>query len=173
MGKIAVVSVLDKELAPCQEMLEKDLNWSPSEEQEGLYFNEASGNDVLLRVVGVGKVNAAAHTAEILLTFAPELVINIGYAGGMAADAHAGDIVIGIDYKQVDFTSLVLSEPGLIPKAPPYVIPEAFIKLAEDNSRRLGYPCHTGRVATGDFFLNDSKRKSKRLSSYSRSDLHR
>ncbi len=61
------------------------------------------GCPVILAETGVGKVNAAAATALLLLRFEPRAVIFTGIAGGLDPDLHPGDIVIGAATTQHDF----------------------------------------------------------------------
>lgn len=166
MVKIAIVSAMEQELAPLREILGSGSRWERKDER--VFLNDSLDLTVYAGVLGVGKVNAAYRTAEILLNFLPDLVVNVGYAGGMKDGVGGGDIVIGNDYRQVDFHALVSgNEPGTVPLAKPYVIPERFIGLLERKSRELSYPCHVGRIATGDFFLNDSGVKRRIVSDFS------
>lgn len=160
MIKIALVAAMEQEIIPLFEQFATDSLWY--EKDEKIFINDTLGISVYGSVLGVGKVNAAYHTAEILLEFSPKLVINVGFAGGMQHGASRGDIVIGDDYRQVDFQGFNMgNEDGIIPKAKPYVIPETFIKILVEKSKELGYPCHVGRITTGDFFLSDSKKKQE------------
>lgn len=166
MIKVAVVSAIDKEIIPLQEKLQNDAGWV--KKTDAVYENAKRGLALYAAIVGVGKVNSAYRTAEILQAFAPELVINVGYAGGLAATALPGDIVIGDDYRQVDFSGLFSNfAPGEIPGARPYVIPAAFTALLEKNSNLLGFRSHKGRIATGDFFLSDDRKKAEIIKTFS------
>jgi adenosylhomocysteine nucleosidase len=166
MFKVAVVSAIDREIIPLLLTLQNDPAWV--KKTDAVYENQQQRLVLYIGIVGVGKVNSAYRTAEILQAFAPELVVNIGYAGGMAETAQPGDIVIGNDYRQVDFAGLFSNfTPGEIPGARPYVIPEPFTNLLEKNSNRLGFRSHTGRIATGDFFLNDNKKKAEIIATFS------
>ncbi len=166
MVKIAIISAMEIELAPLFENLASDSAWIIRD--KNIYINRELNLSIYGGVLGVGKVNAAYRTAEILLEFSPDLVINVGYAGGMKAGAYGGDIVIGNDYRQIDFRALVSGyEPGIVPFAKPFVIPEEFIRLLELKSRDLSFNYHVGRIATGDFFLSDSDTKNKLVADFS------
>ncbi|MDF9844567.1 MULTISPECIES: 5'-methylthioadenosine/S-adenosylhomocysteine nucleosidase [unclassified Paenibacillus] len=166
MARIAVVSAIDREIAPLYEQLESAYGWERKPGQ--IYSNNELGIELVAAVVGVGKVNSAAGIAEILTVFVPELVLNIGYAGGLAEGAGRGDIVVGNDYIQVDFASLSQPfSPGIIPGARPYVLPEGFIREVEQASAEREYRSLTGRIATGDFFLNDNARRAEIIRDFS------
>ncbi|MDF2924036.1 MAG: Nucleoside phosphorylase [Paenibacillaceae bacterium] len=164
--RVAIVGAVPPELAPLEETLSADGNWERQTEQ--VYVHKERELAVYTALVGVGKVNSAYRIAEILQSFGPELVVNIGYAGGMLDEAAHGDIVIGNDYSQVDFVSLLQQDtPRAIPGASPYVIPEGFILQVEQASRSLGFVHYKGRIATGDFFLNDSRKKAEIIQAFS------
>lgn len=160
MAKIAIIGAVEQELLPLSEALQLDGEWERL--TDSVYVNKQRGIEIFAGVVGVGKVNSAYRIAEIVQEFSPELIINIGFAGGMLSDALPGDIIIGTDYRQVDFVSLSQQlSVGVIPGAAPFLIPEPFIQLAEKHSKGSGFRTFSGRIATGDFFLNDNVRKAE------------
>ncbi|MBW4080713.1 5'-methylthioadenosine/S-adenosylhomocysteine nucleosidase [Paenibacillus sp. S150] len=158
--KIAVIGAVEQEIFPLHEVLLHEPHWQRTE--RGTYHHPLLDLEVHTVVSGVGKVNSAYRTAELLAAFSPELVVNIGYAGGLVPHAQPGDIVIGTDYRQIDFVSLTEGfAAGMVPGASPNIVPDRFIGTVEQVSRSLGYRFFTGRIATGDFFLNDSIRKAE------------
>ncbi len=166
MTRIAIISAMEIELAPLIEILTQDGSWV-SESNES-FVNKDLAVTVYCGVLGVGKVNAAYRTAEIIHIFNPELIINVGFAGGLKTGAAGGDIVIGNDYKQVDFRAFSLgNEAGLVPQAKPCIVPEKFIELLRQKSQAMSFSCHVGRIATGDFFLNDTHTKNRIIADFS------
>ncbi|OPX43291.1 5'-methylthioadenosine/S-adenosylhomocysteine nucleosidase [Ruminiclostridium hungatei] len=166
MIRIAIISAMEIELAPLIEILTEDGSWVADSNES--FVNAGLGLTVCCGVLGVGKVNAAYRTAEIIHNFNPELIINVGFAGGLKDGASGGDIVIGNDYRQVDFRALSLdNKPGLVPQAKPYIIPEKLIELLRQKSLALSFSCHVGRIATGDFFLNDTGTKNRIIADFS------
>jgi len=161
MSKIAVISALERELVPLMERFnaENDNTWV--EVGEAVYRSPAFGHEIFCSAVGIGKVNAAYRTAEIIRDYGPQLIVNIGYAGGMKADARRGDIIIGDSYVQADFDSVIDGcPPGVVPGAKPDIVPADFLAALEKQCAAYGYRYETGRIATGDFFLTDSARKA-------------
>lgn len=161
MARIAVVSALERELYPLLQRFdaENDNTWIKT--GDFTYGSPALRHEIYSAYVGIGKVNAAYRTAEIIRDFSPELIVNIGYAGGMREDARHGDMVIGDSYVQADFDSVIDgAEPGVVPGARSEVIPADFIAVLERQCELNGYRYTTGRIATGDFFLTDSRRKA-------------
>ncbi|UOE92091.1 futalosine hydrolase [Alkalihalobacillus sp. LMS39] len=61
-------------------------------------------NQISVEIVGVGPMQAAVHTARLLMNKNYDLVINVGIAGGFVNEVEIGDIVVG--------TSTVAAELG-------------------------------------------------------------
>jgi len=161
MSKIAVISALERELTPLIERFDAENDNSWVEVGESVYRSPAFGHEIFYSSVGIGKVNAAYRTAEIISDYRPALVVNIGFAGGMKDDARRGDIAIGDSYVQADFDSVIDGCPqGVVPGAKPHIAPTDFLKALEKQCQTFGYRYMIGRIATGDFFLTDSARKA-------------
>lgn len=73
-------------------------------------FNVITGewhsHDVVLMQSGVGKVYAAIRLVELIKQFRPQVVINIGTAGGLHPDVQPLDVILanGVVYHDVDIT---------------------------------------------------------------------
>ncbi len=91
----------------------------------------------------------------------PTEVINIGSAGALSDQLHIGDLVLVEEsiYHDVDCTG-VGQPPHTFPGVP-RVIPSdpALIRDLSQMAAKLGIPSHLGRVATGDAFVSDKKRR--------------
>lgn len=105
-------------------------------------------------ITGVGKVFTAMNTERFLATFKPDLVINIGVAGGINRTTNDWILVNETLFYDVDVTAFNYQW-GQYPKAP------AIFKASKNSSERLiKHPpkeksFHTGCIATGDRFLTD------------------
>lgn len=64
------------------------------------------GHQVVLMQSGVGKVYAAIRLSELIRTMKPNIVINIGTAGGLHPDVQPLDVIVanGVVYHDVDIT---------------------------------------------------------------------
>jgi len=60
------------------------------------------GKDAVLAVCGIGKVNAALCTEAMILTYAPELIINTGVGGAVGDGLSVCDVVISTSLAQHD-----------------------------------------------------------------------
>jgi adenosylhomocysteine nucleosidase len=152
MKKIAIVSAMEIEISFVHEYLKLRENWEKIKEET--YVNNKKQLLIRTQVMGVGKVNAAYTTTEIIHEFEPDLIVNVGYAGAMAEGAKQGDLAIGKDYVQVDFTPYFAENKTVIKESP-----QDLIEQLECIAKRLEFPYFTGRIATGDFFLQSTERK--------------
>ncbi len=59
------------------------------------YHGTLKGKEVVLTRCGVAKTNAAVSTTLMILRYKPKLILNVGCAGSLSAEAPKGDVVIG------------------------------------------------------------------------------
>ncbi len=133
------------------------------ETKEGI-FNYVEGalgdNRVILTQCGIGKVNAAVGTLELINRFAPQCIISTGVAGGIGEGMEVTDVVVsdkvvyhdvwcgeGNEYGQVQGEGLPLFFP----------CNETLLKaaLALNDSGKLESRVHGGLICTGDQFITD------------------
>lgn len=68
-------------------------------------------NDVVVARSGVGKVNAAVCAQTMILTYAPEVIINSGVAGSLSPRLDILDVAVATDAVQHDYDTTGLGEP--------------------------------------------------------------
>lgn len=109
---------------------------------------------VILATSGIGKVAAAITTAELIRTYAPDCIINIGVSGGIHESTQQGDIVIAdrICYHDVSCGSDI---PWGQVQGFPLYYPTSEELRSMMNSSKEQYL--TGLVVCGDRFLTDPK----------------
>lgn len=154
MKRVAIVSAMEIEIYYIHEYLDKRENWEKV--SEDTYENKKKQLIVTAQIMGVGKVNAAYKTTEIIYQFQPDLIVNVGYAGGLINNAKKGDVAIGNDYVQVDFIPFFPENKFIINRSPKEVTDHL-----EIVAKKLGFPYFTGKIATGDFFLQSTATKNK------------
>lgn len=158
--KAAIVSAMEIELEYVDEFLKERQGWKKTE--ENVYEYEQGKLQVITRIMGVGKVNAAYQTADVIHAYHPDLIINVGYAGGLIKEAPKGDVAIGREYVQVDFIPFLDENRPEVAESP-----GEFIRQLEQEARELEIPTFTGKIATGDFFLHDSKQRKEIIEEFS------
>ena len=68
-----------------------------TESKAGIYnytLGNIAGNEIILLQCGIGKVNAAVGTAELIKTFSPDCIISTGVAGGIDKSLDIMDVVV-------------------------------------------------------------------------------
>ena len=161
--KIGIIVAMRSELEKLAGMIS-----SPTAEKIGAHefiSGKLAGRDVILVCCGVGKVNAAACAAEMIMRYSPAAVINTGVAGGLADGMRVGDIVVAdgavehdLDYGELgDERGMIFFPDGREEK-----------RLAADEktadalylaANKAGLAVRRGVVASGDVFVSDSKIK--------------
>lgn len=153
---LAVLAAMTEEMAPLRN----------NAEVRELYSNKivriqqtVEEKPILLVQTGIGKVNAALATTLVIEKFAPEAIINIGSAGGFAANVHLGDIVVGTDCLHSDADATCFGYvPGQVPKMPPaYPADEKLLAIAHSLADKDEFSglVRFGTIITADSFMSD------------------
>ena len=152
MKNILIVSALPQEIEYVWDYLKEKTAWIRLDEDS--FYNESKAIQIKVKVLGVGKVNAAFQTADAIHGFNPDLIINVGVAGGLADDMNRGSVAIGTEYVQVDMKTLLPENSPVIAPTPVRVL-NKLISIAE----KTGVNYRAGRIATGDFVLYERKKR--------------
>lgn len=128
------------------------------------YEGKLWGNDAVVVMSGIGKVNMAVCTQIMIDSFGVEKLINTGVAGGLYKDIEIGDIVISSDAVQHDVDAAGFGyKLGEIPRMECSVFraDENLIKEAEEACKKVNpdIQCFTGRVLSGDQFISSNEKK--------------
>ena len=128
MKKIGVIFAMNKELELFASIVS---DFALTQGKKHSFYHGIFKNCELFAVVsGIGKVNAALCTADLIETFAPDAILNIGISGGLNNQLHIGEYIIGSDivyhdvwcgepnaYGQIqEFPATYHSEPKLVAK---------------------------------------------------------
>ncbi len=112
------------------------------------------GNDVVLMQCGIGKVNAAAGTVELIRNFRPDCVISTGVAGGIDECLRVMDVVVS---RQTAYHDVWCGEGNAYGQV--QGLPARFdgderlyrAALSLDTPTRI----HGGLICTGDQFISE------------------
>ncbi|RCU51635.1 MULTISPECIES: 5'-methylthioadenosine/S-adenosylhomocysteine nucleosidase [Corallincola] len=158
--KIGIIGAMDQEVTQLRSQLTPSDNVIKDAGIE-FYPGELHGHEVILLKSGIGKVAAAISTTLLLERFAPDIVINIGSAGGFDPALQVGDVVISseVRYHDVDVTAFNY-EPGQLPGQPAAFTPAAdLVALAEQSLNAVGEAkAVKGLICSGDIFMADPAR---------------
>lgn len=135
----------------------------------GMNFTKGTmhGNDVVVVVCGVGKVNAAMCALALIQAYSPDCVINSGVAGSVSPRLKIGDIVIAEKAVEHDMNGTALGDfQGEITfpegnvmyfecdKAVGDALYNACSFITDSNIER-------GTVASGDIFISERRQRLK------------
>lgn len=134
--------------------VEREVRRGPRSFFEG----ELAGCDVVVACAGVGKVNAAMATQQLIDSYRVWGVANAGAAGAADASLELFDVVVSEACVHHDVPGFVL------PDSYPYYDGEEFasdgvlLEAAKKASAKWRKPFAFGRTATGECFVDDSNR---------------
>ncbi len=121
------------------------------------------GRDVVAVQCGIGKVNAAICTQTMILTYAPELIVNSGVGGSLFKDLTFGDIAIAKSMVQHDVDTSPLGDPvGLVSTINKiyFECDARAVRLIDEIVKDMeGVNGLIGTIASGDQFIASSSRK--------------
>ena len=139
--KIGMIVAMDKELKQLRPLFAED--------------------KVILQKSGIGKVNAAIQTVEMIRQYKPDVIISSGCAGGNGDDVNVQDVVVSSELAYhdvycgtaIDSTTVYGQVQGLPARyqADPYLLKKALLTGAKP-----------GLIITGDWFV-DSKDKMREI----------
>ena len=139
--KIGVIVAMNKELKQLQQLF--------------------SSENIIIQKSGIGKVNAAIQTVEMIKQYKPDVIISSGCAGGNGDDINVQDVVVSseLTYHDVycgyaiDENTIYGQVQGLPAryKADPYLLEKAQLAGAKP-----------GLIVTGDWFV-DTKEKMREI----------
>jgi len=135
------------------------------EQVSGVNFisGKLGNEDVVVAKCGVGKVFAAICAEAMILTYQPDMIINVGVAGSLDTSLNIGDVVIAKSVVQHDMDTTPIGDPyGMLSDIKLIHIPtdEKFTAKLEDAVKSVGIPYKIGIVASGDQFIDKPEQKS-------------
>ncbi len=159
---IGIIGAMDVEVQKLKTLLTD----TKQEKISGVEFFEGKigDKDVVVAKCGIGKVFAAICAQTMIMKYKPELIINIGVAGGLSDNLKIGDIVIADSVVQHDMDITALGdEPGFLSgiglvKIPADKKTADTLKAACD---KLSVRYEVGTIASGDQFVSSQNVKER------------
>lgn len=165
--KIGVLTAMTSEFEQLAAMLDRV---AKREENNIEYLVGYVGkNEIILRQCGIGKVNAAVGTAELIRSFAPDAIVSTGVAGGIDTSLDVMDVVVSSSIVYHDVWCGMGCEYGQIQGMPAvFAADEKLCGVAEslngdpENKTRI----HAGLICTGDQFITSRDELDKIKSNF-------
>ncbi|MBQ9766591.1 MAG: 5'-methylthioadenosine/adenosylhomocysteine nucleosidase [Lachnospiraceae bacterium] len=169
MKKLGIIGAMEEEVARLKEhMTEVSVT-----ERASLTFYEGklAGLPAVVVRSGIGKVNAAICTQQLIDLFGVDAVVNTGIAGSLNAKIDIGDIVLSTDALEHDMDAVAFGyEVGVIPRMDTsvFVADESLRALAAEVCLEVNpeVSVHEGRIVTGDQFIADKAKKEWLVSTF-------
>lgn len=156
---IGIIGAMQSEI----EDLKSSLVIIESKEISSIEFIRAKLNDIdcVVAVSGVGKVNSAVCTQIMIMEYNPDMIINVGVAGGVAEGIKICDIVISDFIMQHDMDTSGLGDAkGLISGINLVKIPcdNNLVSVVKAAADKIKLKSHIGTIMSGDQFINDKEK---------------
>lgn len=155
--KIAIIVAMDKEFA----QLAKQLDHATTTEQHGrtVVTGEMGHHTLILQQGGIGKVNAAICTVEMINRYKPELVISTGVAGGADPTLDVQNVVVGTEYAYHDVYCGDDNDYGQVQGMPTRYSAAACVAEAIDRTMAESeVTLRKGLIVSGDWFVNSREK---------------
>ena len=167
---IGIIGALEEEV---RELISRLENHSTDEVGSILFHTGVlEGKNVVIAKCGVGKVFAALTAEAMIISYAPELIINTGVGGALKKGISVTDTLIADKLVQHDMDTSPLGDPkGLISgiNVVYFEANEKAVALARSAADKLGIVNHVGTVASGDIFVSTKEQKERIVSEFSAS----
>lgn len=154
--KIAIVAAMKEELIPFLD--EMDIVSEKKLRSSVIWLGNLNGREVVLQLIGIGKVNAALAIQNLIHHFNVSTVINVGVAGASSEEVSVGDVVIASKTIQSDFDVTVFGyKKGQIPRLDMHSFESITSKnhIARIKKKEMAYNIHFGVVISADQFVTD------------------
>ena len=150
--RILILGALEKETSVLNDLIK-------AEKRNNFFYKKMNKNEVFTATIGVGILNALTVTYSLIKQIRPDVVINIGTAGGHTLEINDGDIVIcdeAIYHGGYIMNDSPVSEWKTIEET------DLVIKGNKDLSRliedaKIDATIRHGKTLSGDFFTKDIK----------------
>lgn len=157
--KIGIIVAMDKEFAQLAELLSDARN-----ERAGhldFTIGRVGSNEIVLQKCGIGKVNSAIGTVEMIRRYSPDLIISSGCAGGADTSLNVGDVVVAAECVYHDAYCGDNVAFGQI-----MGMPERYASPAELVAKAVSMDCEetvrSGLTVSGEWFV-DSREKMRSI----------
>lgn len=150
--KIGIITAMSAEQRQLVGLLKQQREYSagPFTYLEGTIGN----NDIILMQCGIGKVNAAAGTVELIRNFHPDCIISTGVAGGIDSCLQVMEVVVSEEIAYHDVWCGEGNVYGQVQGLPATFRGDATL-LQTALSLHTDTALHSGLICTGDRFITE------------------
>lgn len=162
MRRIGITVAMESELR----LLEGGLGLEAHKGRGGFIFRrgEYAGAEVTASLSGIGKVNSAICAAAMIEEFDLDCLVSTGVCGTLRADGSIvqKDLILASSVIYHDVWCGTPNAFGQVQGGPPfYDLSLPGIRGLESALSGLGYTVHTGRMASGDWFVDSAQKAAE------------
>ena len=118
-------------------------------------------NDIVLWQCGIGKVNAAIGTMNLISKHHPDCIISTGLAGGIDYSLKVMDVVVGKQTCYHDVWCGMGNEKGQVQGLPTrFDADPHLLQVAQDAGSKTDVNVRIGLMCTGDQFITDRQQQA-------------
>ena len=152
--KIGIIVAMDKEFAALKTLL------TDTKEQEidgkNCITGSLNNKQILLMHSGIGKVNAAIGTVNMINAFHPDIIISSGCAGGADINLEIGNVVVSTSCGYHDVYCGPETLAGQI-----MGMPHEFESPKDLVEKAVSVGAVAGKIATGDWFVDTPQKMAE------------
>lgn len=169
MGKtIGIIGAMDSEVQRLKEFISVDETVTIS----GIDYvcGQFEGKKVIIAKSGVGKVFAGICAQTMIITFNPDILINVGVAGSLSKDLDIADVAIANNVVQYDMDTTAVGDPlGMISGINIIYLPcdQSIVDGLSECANELEIKSKVGTIASGDSFVNSREKKKYIVDNFS------
>lgn len=157
--KIGIIVAMEKELKQLKGLLSSPV--TEKQHTKEFFRGKIDDHEVILQQCGIGKVNAAIGTVEMIDAYHPDLIVSSGCAGGASTQLKITDVVVGTHYTYHDvYCGDEVTYGQMVGMPAQYEASEKLVQQA--LSLNSGVGIHAGLIVSGDWFVN-SKEKIREI----------
>lgn len=158
--KIGIIGAIEQEVEGLKAIMEN----TKIETVSSVEFcsGKINGADTVVAAAGVGKVNAAVCAQSMILTYSPDVIINVGAAGGLSPRLEIGDIAVASSVVEHDMDTTPIGDPrGLISGIDKVYMEcdKNIAALMENAAKSIGLNSEMGVIASGDQFISSQEQR--------------
>ncbi len=165
---VGIIGALELEVRALKELTEK-----PRAERISsvdFFSGTINGVSAVVAAAGVGKVNAAVCAQTMILKYSPDIIINVGVAGGLSEDFGIGDIAVAdfVAEHDMDVTALG-DEKGFITGINMVKMPcdAALADMMMEAAETVGgVRAKRGLIASGDRFISTQEQRKEIINDF-------
>ena len=157
--KIGIIVAMDKEFSQLKSILTEE-----KVERHGytdFVGGRIGGHEIIALQCGIGKVDSAVGTVELINNYHPDLVVSTGVAGGASVELNVMDVVVATECVYHDAYCGSDVEYGQIMGMPArFRSPKELVAKAVDSDKTG--KVHSGLTVSGEWFV-DSREKMQQI----------